>query len=265
LECKFLLLTNDGPMNFDKNKSNQNCLFFRQLPALVMFFLLIFITNITCAQKEQDINKYEDEHENQFLPFFFEREPPVGTVYFTEYWMKGAAEFANHQTIPTREKSYYFNFDKMKNVLIVADNSANISYYHGDEVIQFILLDSLNKTYKFEIIPAISRSFYLQPVFISDSGYSIYKRLITKLAAADFQSYGYGSTGVKHDTYDDSYEYYFLYPDKKTYKKFYMDGAALKKVFRPWSDQLELQLNKYKGRLNEEGLVELVEYINKAH
>lgn len=251
-------------MNICKNELGQTSSFFRLLTAFIMFCLLTFNANITCAQTEQDLNKYSDEHENKLLPLFFEKEPPVGTVYFTEYWMKGAAEFINHKTIPTREKPYYFNFDKMKNVLIVADNSDKISYYRGDSVIQFILLDSLNKTYKFEIIPGISRSFYLQPVLTSDSGYSLYIRLITKLAGADYQSYGYGSTGVKHDTYDDSYEYYFLFPDKKTYKKFYLDGVALRKVFKPWSDQLESLLNKYKGRLNEEGLVELVEYVNRA-
>jgi hypothetical protein len=251
-------------MNIDKNKSGQSRLFSQQLPALVMVLLLIFIANITRAQKEQDIDRYTDEHENKFLPFFFEREPPVGTVYFTEYWMRGAAEFANHKTIPTREKPYYFNFDKMKNVLIVADNSEKISYYKGDSVIQFILLDSLNKTYKFEIVPGISRSFYLQPVLTPDSGYSLYKRLITKLAGADYQSYGYGSTGAKHDTYDDSYEYYFLYPDKTTYKKFYLDGAAVKKAFKPWTTQLESLLSKYNAKLNEDGLVELIEWINKS-
>ncbi len=200
------------------------------------------------------------------MPLFFEREPPVGTVYFTEYWMKGAAEFANHQTIPTREKPYYFNFDKMKNALIVADNSANVSYYHGDEVIEFILLDSMNKTYKFEIIPGISRSFYLQPVVTPDSGYSLYKRLITKLAGADYQSYGYGSTGVKHDTYDDSYEFYFLFPDKTTYKKFYLDGSpAVKKVFKPWPVEFETVMKKYAGVLNENALTELVQMINKTN
>ena len=259
-------------MNFDKNKSAQTDLFFRALPPLVIAFLLTFIATITYAQKEQDnnaqkehdINKYTSEYEVALLPLFFEKEPPVGTAYFTEYWMKGAAEFINHQTIPTREKPYYFNFDKSKNVLIVADDSVNIRYFHGDEVIQFILLDSLNKTYKFEIIPGISQSFYLQPVLIPESGFSLYKRLITKLAFADYQSYGYGSTGVRHDTYNDSYEYYFLYPDKKTYKKFYLDGAALNKVFRPWSVQLESILNKSNSRLNEEGLVELVELINKT-
>ena len=253
-------------MNIDKKKSGRHILFSRKLTALVTIFLLTFGANITCAQKEQDLYKYQDEHENKFLPFFFEREPPVGTVYFTEYWMKGAAEFANHQTIPTREKPYYFNFDKMKNVLIVADNSANVSYYHGDEVIEFILLDSMNKTYKFEIIPGISRSFYLQPVVTPDSGYSLYKRLITKLAGADYQSYGYGATGVKHDTYEDSYEYYFLYPDKTTYKKFYLDGSpAVKKVFKAWPAESETIMNKYAGSLNEEALIRLVEMINKTH
>ncbi|HMG67000.1 MAG TPA: hypothetical protein VK588_04905 [Chitinophagaceae bacterium] len=166
-------------MNFDKNKSAQTDLFFRALPPLVIAFLLTFIATITYAQKEQDnnaqkehdINKYTSEYEVALLPLFFEKEPPVGTAYFTEYWMKGAAEFINHQTIPTREKPYYFNFDKSKNVLIVADDSVNIRYFHGDEVIQFILLDSLNKTYKFEIIPGISQSFYLQPVLIPDSGF----------------------------------------------------------------------------------------------
>jgi hypothetical protein len=238
----------------------------RHLSVLVVALLLtVHVNNLFSQKKEEDIERYTDEHENKFLPFFFEREPPVGTAYFTEYWMRGAAEFINHQTIPTREKPYYFNFDKMKNVLIVADNSANISYYHGDSVIQFILMDSMNKTYKFEIIPGISRSFYLQPVLISDTGYSLYKRLITKLATADYQGYGYGSTGSRHDTYDDSYEYYLVYTDKKTYKKFYLDAPALKKIFKPWSAQLETQMAKYNGRLKEEGLIDLVEYINKTH
>jgi hypothetical protein len=252
-------------MSFDKKKSGLHNRFSRKLTTLVTIFLLTLSANITCAQKEQDINKYSDEHENKILPLFFEKEPPVGTAYFTEYWMKGAAEFTSHRTIPTREKPYYFNFDKMRNVLIVADNSEKISYYRGDSVIQFILLDSLNKTYKFEIIPGISRSFYLQPVVTPDSGYSLYKRLITKLAGADYQSYGYGSTGVKHDTYDDSYEYYFLFPDKKTSKKFYLDGPAVKKVFKPWPVEFESLMNKYEGRLNEEALIELVELINKTH
>ena len=251
-------------MNIDKNNSVRHNLLSRKFMAMAAILLQTLSANITRAQKEQDIDRYTDEHENKILPFFFEREPPVGTAYFTEYWMKGAAEFTNHRTIPTREKPYYFNFDKMRNVLIVADNSENINYYRGDSVVQFILLDSLNKTYKFEIIPGISRSFYLQPVLTPDSGYSLYKRLITKLAGADYQSYGYGSTGVKHDTYDDSYEYYFLYPDKTTYRKFYLDGAAVKKAFKPWTTQLESLLNKYNGKLNEDGLVEMIELINKS-
>ncbi|HET7001472.1 MAG TPA: hypothetical protein VFI33_09190, partial [Puia sp.] len=118
-------------MNAYKNKSDSTGLFSHILPVFAVVFLLTFNLNIIYAQKDQDLNKYSDEHENKLLPLFFEKEPPVGTAYFTEYWMKGAAEFVNHQTIPTREKPYYFNFDKMKNVLIVVDNSDNISYYKG--------------------------------------------------------------------------------------------------------------------------------------
>jgi hypothetical protein len=252
-------------MNINKNKSNLTSIFFGKFPVWVMILLQSFNPNVTCAQKEQDINRYTSEYEGAALPLFFERESPVGAAYFTEYWMRGAAEFITHQTIPTREKLYYFNFDKIKNVLIVVDDSLNIKRYHGDSVIRFILLDSLNKTYNFEIIPAISHSFYLQKVLIADSGYSLYKRLITKLAFADYQSYGYGSTGVKHDTYTDYYEYYFQYPDKKSYKKFYLDKAAVRKVFQPWSLQLETLINKYEGRLNEEVLVELIKFIDKTH
>ena len=260
-------------MNVEKNKSNQSGLFVRQLPALVIILLMTFNANILSAQTEQDdkaqkeqaLNKYTNEYEAAILPLFFEKEPPVGTAYFTEYWMKGAAEFVNHQTIPTREKPYYFNFDKLKNVLIVTDDSLNVRYYHGDSVIQFILLDSLNKTYKFEIIPTISHAYYLQPVLTVNSGYSLYKRLITKLDIADYQSYGYGSTGVKHDTYNDYYEYYFLYPDKTTYKKFYLGEPAVRKVFRPWPVEFETMMNKYGGSLNEDSLIGLVEMINKTH
>ncbi len=261
-------------MNVDKNKSDRSSLFSLQIPALVVILLLTFCENNVHAQTDQDdnsekeraLNKYTNEYEAALLPLFFEKEPPVGTAYFTEYWMKGAAEFINHQTIPTREKPYYFNFDKLKNVLIVTDDSLNVSYYHGDVVRQFILLDSLNQTYKFEIVPTISRSFYLQPILAASSGYSLYKRLITKLAFADYQSYGYGHTGVKHDTYNDSYEYYFVYPDKTTFKKFYLDGSpAVKKVFKAWPVELETIMNKYAGSLNEDALTELVEMINKTH
>ena len=104
------LLSNCEPVNINNIKSDQTSFISRQLPALVTIFLLIFSANITRAQKEQDLNKYSSEYENKLLPLFFEKEPPVGTAYFTEYWMKGAAEFVNHQTIPTREKPYYFQF-----------------------------------------------------------------------------------------------------------------------------------------------------------
>ncbi|HET7000796.1 MAG TPA: hypothetical protein VFI33_05795, partial [Puia sp.] len=113
--------------------------------------------------------------------------------------------------------------------------------------------------------PGISQSFYLQPVLTTNSGYSLYKRLITKLAGADYQSYGYGSTGVKHDTYDDSYEYYFLFPDKNTYKKFYLNSGAARKVFKSWPVEFDKLMTKYSGSLNESALIELVEIINKTH
>jgi hypothetical protein len=216
-------------------------------------------------QKEQAINKYTSEYQAAQLPIFFEKEPPVGTLYFTEYWMRGAAEFTNHQTIPTKEKHCYFNFDKTKNILIVVDDSLHVNYYHGNEVSQFMLMDSSDKTYRFEIVPAISQTFYLQPVVETNLRYSLYKRLVTKLAAADYQSYGYGSTGAKHDTYTDYYEYYLLYPDHQTFKKFYMDAPALRKVFSVCSNQLEPLLNQYKNRLNEESLINLVECINKTY
>jgi hypothetical protein len=238
------------------------------LPSLLSVSLLVILT-VSCtssvAQTAKDIESFESNSDNnRYLPLFFAKEPPVGSAYFMRYWMKGAAEFIDHKTIPTRDKMVYFNFDKRKNILLVAEGNDKIKYYHSDSVTRFILLDSLSKTYVFKIVPAISESFFLQPLIESNNGYSLYKKIITKVTMPDYQNYGYGATGVKHDTYTDYDEYYLLFADKLNFRKFFLNENSFKKVFKPWSTQTASFAND-KGNINEISLIQLVELINNEH
>ncbi len=246
------------------NKINPFCFVLRIFPMSLLILLMTIAFKKADAQVAKDLEAFaSNEYQNVLLPLFFEKEPPVGSKYITGYWMKGAAELINHKTIPTKEKISFFNFDKSHNALLVADSTGKINLYHGDSVVQFILLDSMNKTYVFKIVPFISESFFLQPLTESNKGYSLFKRIVTKLAQADYQSYGYAATGVKHDTYTDFDEYYLLFPDKITYKKFYLNETSFKKVFKPWSAQTASFANE-KGNINEVSLIQLVELINKG-
>jgi hypothetical protein len=235
------------------------------LPSLLSVSLLVILT-VSCqnsvAQIAKDIESFESNSDNNlYLPLFFEKEPPVGSAYLTNYWMKGAAEFIDHKTIPTPGKMVYFNFDKRKNILIVSQSNNIINYYHSDSVTRFILLDSLSKTYVFKIVPSINESFFLQPLIESNNRYSLYKKIITKVSQPDYQNYGYGATGVKHDTYTDYDEYYLLFPDKLNFRKFFLNENSFRKVFKPWSAQTASFTND-KGNINEISLIQLVELIN---
>jgi hypothetical protein len=215
-------------------------------------------------EKAQRLNRYAaDESRRSQLPLFFEKEAAVGSPYFSESWMRGAAELSTHQVIPRQGESLYFNYDKLRIRLVVSDAYGNIRYYAPDSVVTFILVDSSNRYYTFEKISGISNSFFLETISKSEKGYSLYKRLLTRVSAADYQNAGYYSTGKKHDTYTDTYEYYLLFPDQKTFKKFFLDKKGVHKAFRQQALQMDSLYRIYDNRFNEQALVEMTTLLNK--
>jgi hypothetical protein len=192
------------------------------------------------------------------LPTFFEKDSTKGSPYLSSKWMRGAIEMFDHRRIPRPNENLYFNYDKFKRRLISTDTYNGIIEYPMDDILAFALADE-EKSWLFEKVYYISKDFFVEPVLKSDKGFSIYKRLITKLNTANYKSDGYYSTGQKFDEYTDDYEYYLLSPDKKSYRKFYLKESAIRKVFK---DEQKLLDDLLKNPVSEAEVVSIVEAIN---
>jgi hypothetical protein len=189
----------------------------------------------------------------------------AGSPYLSRGWMTGQAQLTPNQTIPKPGETLYFNYDKTKNTLISTDPSGQLTYYTVNLVNSFILTDSTGKTYKFELFPAVSNSFFLVDVLKSDKGYSLYKRFITKVSISNNQGQGTFEVGQKHDVYSDVVMYYLIYPGNNEYKNFQLSEKAVKKAFKDEPFQIDPLLDKYKSKFNEASLIEIVDSVNTKY
>jgi len=193
------------------------------------------------------------------MPTFFEKDSAKGSQYLTLNWMRGVVELEDHRVMPKRNEYLFFNFDKINNKLYLINQAGTVWSYPIDSVRGFTLGDG-DRIYSFEKIEVISDRFFLSPVIKSQKGYSLYKRLITKMVAANYRSEGYYTTGEKHDEFVDYYEYYLVFPDRSTYKKFYLKESAIRKIFK----EVSVQPDDYvKNPVTEESLVSMIESINE--
>jgi hypothetical protein len=212
--------------------------------------------------QEQELATWQSQTKQYvgLLPTFFEKDSTKGSPYLSSNWMRGAVEMFDHRRIPKPNENLYFNYDKFKRRLISTDAYNEIIEYPMEEILAFALADN-EKSYLFEKVYYISKDFFLEPVLKSDKGFSLYKRLITKLNTANYKSDGYYTTGQKFDEYMDDYEYYLLSPDKKSYKKFFLKESAIRKVFK---DEQKLLDDLLKSPVTEAELVSVVEAINAS-
>jgi hypothetical protein len=189
----------------------------------------------------------------------------AGSPYLSPSWMTGKAQLTLKQSIPNPNETLYFNYDKTNNTLIAADVSGQITFYTVNLVNSFELTDSSGKTYKFELFPVVSNSFFLVDMIKSNKGYTLYKRFITKLSVSNNQGQGSFTIGEKHDVYTDYIMYYLIYPDKYSYKSFQLSEKAVKKAFKDEPANIDEWLDKYKSKFNEEALIEIVKSVNARY
>jgi hypothetical protein len=188
-----------------------------------------------------------------------------GSPYLSRGWMTGKAQLTLNQTIPKPGEILYFNYDKTKNTLISSDLSGQLTYYTVNLVNSFELADSTGKTYRFELYPPVSNSFFLVDVLKSIKGYSLYKRFITKVSVSNNQGQGTFEVGQKHDVYSDVTMYYLIYPGNNEYKSFQLSEKAVKKAFKDEPFQIDVLLDKYKSKFNEASLIEIVDSVNTKY
>ncbi len=242
-----------------------------------MIFLTCFFIQSACCQdtarhddnlmksQEQQMASWGSQvHVNsRLLPTYFEKEETKGSPYLSPNWMRGVLELSDHRRIPQRNEYMFFNYDKYNLRMILLDGENRISTYPVDSISGFVLMDS-GKIYAFEKLAAIGEDFLLEPVLKSGKGYSLYKRLITRMIPANYISLGYSSEGEKFDEYMDDYEYYLVYPDRITVKKFYLKEKPVRRIFKEISIEPGDFFSPDNLPITEQNFVAIIETVNKT-
>jgi hypothetical protein len=195
------------------------------------------------------------------LPNFFIKDDAVGSSYLSKNWMRGTVEFTNHRRIPLPGEPLFFNFDKINNVLYVLSGPNKYSAYPIDSIASFQLAGS-DMDYSFEKIRWISDNFFLMPVIKSTKGYSLYKRLFTKLIRADYSNEGYFVRGRKFDEFVDYYEYYLIYPGNSVYRKLYLKENTVRRALKSETSLVNEFFSLHDLEINEQSLLGMIQYIN---
>jgi hypothetical protein len=228
----------------------------------ILMGLVLPVTVLRAQYSELNNVGSDPNHRAGSLPTFFAKDSVKGSPYLANSWLRGAVDLANHKRLPEPGHVLFFNYDKFNERLFATDGVNRTWIYPNDSISSFSLIDS-NTLYLFEKITWISMSHFLQPMVKSESGYSLYKRLITKFISADFKNEGYYTTGNDFDRYTDFYEYYVVYSGNRSFKKLYLNERAIRKSLKSESFRLNLFFSKNSAPLDDHKFVELIQFLNE--
>ncbi len=228
---------------------------------ILSMFTMLCSGQAQTAPPPETIQLPTDLHRNPVLTSFFEREDVIGSPYLSRGWMQGVAEMSNHKIIPEPGEPLLFNYDKINGSLFVVNRSDKIKFYPIDSVSSFELTEN-GTNYSFEKVSWISNNFFLIPVIKSPKGYSLYKRLFTKLLRADYSSEGYYTKGKKSDEYIDYYEYYLAFPGNSSFRKLYLKENVIRKVLRDESVLLAEFFSLHDKEITEQSMLGIIQFIN---
>ena len=133
--------------------------------------------------------------------------------------------------------------------------------YPIDSVSSFEIVDN-SVIYLFEKVTWISKSYYLMPIYKSEKGYSLYKRLITKSIQASYGTPIYSSEDKRYDEFSDVYEYYLIYPGNKVYKKVALKENVIRKSLKEDEALVKEYFALNELEINEQSLLGVIQYIN---
>jgi hypothetical protein len=213
------------------------------------------------AQQTEITDLPNDRPRSVMVPVFTEREQDVGSVYLTKKWSRGYVILWNNKKIPEQNEFLLFNFDKLKNLIFVMDQFLKQRSYPIDSVNSFEIVEN-GTIYSFEKVPWISNSYYLMPIYKSEKGYSLYKRLFSKFIRSSYANAGYYSEGKKYDEYADYYEYYLVYPGNTTYRKLTMKEKVIRRALKDEADLLKDYFTLNELDFNEQSVLGAIQYIN---
>jgi hypothetical protein len=196
------------------------------------------------------------------VPVFVEgQNKEVGSLYLTKKWSRGHAVLWNQRHIPEQNEFLLFNYDKVRNLVYVMDQYAKQWSYPIDSVSSFEIVEN-NVIYSFEKIPWISKGYYLMPIYKSEKGYSLYKRLFTKSTRSAYGNEGYAAEGKRYDEYADTYEYYLVYPGNTSYKRLTLKESVVRRALKGEETLINEYFALNELEINEQSFLGVIQYIN---
>jgi hypothetical protein len=229
------------------------------------FFCITLCLTILCSQaKAQQSESSElpaDRVKSVIIPVFTDRESDVGSIYFAKKWTKGSVELTSHRRIPDPDQPLLFNFDKLNNIIYVINRNQKEWSYPIDSVVAFELMDN-GDLHSFIKIPWISSNYFLTPIYQSEKGYSLYRRLFTKYIRAAYTDAGYYTEGKKYDEYADYIEYYVTLPGNTTYRKLTLKENVIRRALKEEAALLQEFFAVHDNEINEQSLLGIIQYID---
>jgi hypothetical protein len=228
---------------------------------LRMFFGLSVLVSRGFAQQVQMYETPQANNKSYQVPVIKEKEIEIGSRYLTKKWSRGSVEMWDHRRLPEANQILLFNCDKLDDQIYVINQYGKQWSYPIDSVLGFELVEN-SVIYSFEKIPWISNNFFLMSIYKSEKGYSLYKRLFTKYIRAGYTNAGYYSEGKKYDEYVDNYEYYLIYPGKKTFRKLNLKEGVIRRALREDSGLVDEFFTLHEKDINEQSLLAIIQYID---
>lgn len=229
------------------------------------FFSITLCLTILCshanAQQSEISNLPAERVKTVIIPVFTERESDVGSIFFANKWTKGSVELSSHRRIPDPDHPLLFNFDKLNNIIYVINRDQKEWSYPIDSVVAFELMDN-GDLHSFVKIPWISNNYFLTPIYQSEKGYSLYRRLFTKYIRAAYTEAGYYSEGKKYDEYADYTEYYLTFPGNTSYRKLTLKENGIRRALKEEAALLQEYFAVHDNEINEQSLLGIIQYID---
>ncbi|HWJ92085.1 MAG TPA: hypothetical protein VNR87_13285 [Flavisolibacter sp.] len=235
----------------------------------ILFFLLFFCASASYSQQVSAPsiqtsfqNFISTESGNVYrgssLPVFMIKENTKGNRYLFEKWVKGSV--TNDQNVRFLDPNVLYNYDKVGRKLLVLLDSSTVVEINSSDVSKFTVSDD-ERTYTFQRLQNSTDLNYYEPVVENEKGYSLFKLLITKFKAADYQTNGLIQSGNKYDEYVDTEDFYLLTP-KKEMIKLVLKEKSIKSVLNG-DPKVESFFSAHKkGKIDENLLKQLVDALN---
>lgn len=182
------------------------------------------------------------------------------TVVGTELlgpWAKGKVVLLDRVV---DDPKYYFNYDKVKNAVIFSEDTIKAFALVPDSIISFTL-NNPNGPIVFDRFPSIEGAPFFQQLVKDNTGFSLYKGIVTTFIKANFTTNGITSSGHDYDEYSDKILYFILFPNKEM-KQVQLKSKSIKEVFSS-VPAAEEYMSRHKGSIDEKYLIEMVKALDK--